>query len=549
MLKKIRPPSNNVKLGLMFMMAVVALSFASPVVAGGLEQIGKDFATQATAIGQALLPKATKVFGALFMIQWFLKHWKSAFTGEIPTMLAKSVGAILWGSFCLWILASPFDPINTIFNFFASATGSGFTINPDDIFDQGVNTTHNMLGTFAQGIGITQDSDTLDKIGALAKNFLPAMIIAFCAILTFLCFVFMAVAALMVKAELAMVLACAPITFMFMGLDATRETGVAPLKSALALGYRALIIGVIAGVGTGLAPKWAADFVNVSADNFDPLWTATGGAIVLVALTFQAGRIAAALASGSAALTGTDGLMGAMQAANTAANITGAMAGMTKAMTGLTKMLGSASATGAGAAAGLLGGAAAEGLAGMRGGHMNNASSMSAMNSPAAHKMASDILSGMNETKGWAPGTDASSGGGGAGADSQPSPNNSGNNAEPRADVTRDGRPAAPQLPEAATASAASTASADSNSGSNTQMGNGSSAGIGENNSPSSADSNSDTKPSGNTDNYQKKKKKGIGDHLSDSAEKLQNFSHHQTEAGDQAQVAVSINAHQSGSE
>lgn len=545
---KIRPPSSNVKLGLMFMMAVVALSFAAPVFAGGLEQIGKDFETQATAIGQALLPKATKIFGALFMIQWFLKHWKSAFTGEIPTMLAKSVGAILWGSFCLWILASPFDPINAIFNFFASASGSGFTINPDDIFDQGINTTHNMLGTFAQGIGITQDSDTLDKIGALAKNFLPAMIIAFCAILTFLCFVFMAVAALMVKAELAMVLACAPITFMFMGLDATRETGVAPLKSALALGYRALIIGVIAGVGTGLAPKWAADFVNVSTDNFDPLWTATGGAIVLVALTFQAGRIAAALASGSAALTGTDGLMGAMQAANTAANITGAMAGMTNAMTQLTKLLGGAGAKGAGAAANFLGGAAAEGMAAMRGGQMNNASSLSAMNSPAAHKMASDILSGMSETKGGGAGTDVAAGGFTTGADAQTAPNSSGSNAGQRADLTRDGRPAAPQLPEAATASAASFTSSVADSGSNSQMGNGSSAAIGGNDPSSSSGNGSGSQQGGNNADDQKKKP-GIRDHLSTSAEKLQNFSHHQADAGDQAQVAVSINAHQSGSE
>ncbi len=505
-------------LGFFMMMAAVEPAFAA------LTDIQNNFTSQATSISNSLANYGIKVFSALILLQWWMDNWKMAFSGEFGNMLAKTTGSLIWVGFVGYMLRTYPDWINSIFNYFAEA--SPINLDPDYILMAGVTLAKNMNeAVISQGLG------------DLLRNLLPSIQLALCSMVVILCFAIAALSVLMVKIELAMVMAVAPVVVGLMGFKPLRDTGIAPFKSAMSLGIRALILGVICGVMQSSAEGWANDLQHMD-KQFTQAFVIGASSLVFVGMVFMAGKIAAAIASGSAALDGSAGLMGALHTANTAGALAGAMGGLAGGMANLAKSMGEMSKNLAGGMGKAAGGAMGAMGDMMRGNGMKNASGASAMNSPAAHQMANDILGGMKDTPqgGGSDGGGFDAGQGGAtGGSTQPSAGG-----EPsRYDQTADGRPASPTIPEAAQAAQSapeSTAQASQNSG------NGSTASIGGTENTQQAGA-----PQQQLDAMQKQlqqmsegKKKTTGDHAKD-------FLEQQAKSGDGHMVQAQVNAHVGG--
>lgn len=480
-----------------FLMAALALLVTSGSAWAGIDSIADDLTSRALNISSSTLSGAIKLFSALIMLQWFMSHWKTIFNGDALSILAKVTGSLLWVIFCSFLFSNPAGWVQSIYDWFAHF--SPITLSADLIMNVGIRLTKNIFAALGEN-GLT---DMLLNIG-------PALMIVFCAIVVFLTFVYLAISIVMVKIELAMVITVTPVSFALLGLNATRDTGIAPLKSAMSLGIRALILGVIATLIESSAVSWMTDFAKIAQDNLDPIYAAAGGSLVFIALVFNAGKIASAIASGSASFSGNEGVAAAMQVANTAAMGTAAMASAAKAMTDVGAKLGNVVGSKAGSAMESMGDR-------FRGNNMKNAGA-SAFNDPASQQMASDILSGMSDTSQGESGS----------AGSQSSPDG-----EPaRYDQTASGRPAAPVMPESVQA-AKSTEAAPSAS----PMGNGSTASIGGAEQATTSTQNQ---------NNNQKEKPSAWDHLKDAAGHSKRTVEEGLQ-GDSASVSVSVNAHAGG--
>ena len=138
-------------------------------------------------------------------------------------------------------------------------------------------------------------------------------------LLILLSFFLIALATAIATLEFYLILAAAPIAFAMGGLDALKQSSIAPLQTMLSIGYRLIILGVIVGVMNGQLMTWHTSFKAVTASNMTPIWVVVFGCMLGAVAAFSAGKIAGALASGQSNISGNEAMFAGLQMMQTIA--------------------------------------------------------------------------------------------------------------------------------------------------------------------------------------------------------------------------------------
>jgi type IV secretion system protein TrbL len=292
-------------------------------------------ATTASAIVQDAITLSTKlIFDELsktafkmltifMMLQWFITHFKSLMSGdEIQTVLGKTAMAVAWGSVVYYLMDNGVDWLRQISEFFygsaESVAGAGFS--PGYVMEFGLTITANLLNAVSDAQGI---------LGSL--NPLPSIMTGFCSFAILIITGLIAFKVFMLLAETSIVIALAPMSFAFLGLNAMKEQGLVPFKYLVSMAYRAMIYAaVIAAMGT-LGGHIVAVLKTLptlhDTDIWTPIFSIVLGYGMLGALAMRADSIAAMLASGSSQMSTGDASAVAVSAAAAGGAIGGAVLG------------------------------------------------------------------------------------------------------------------------------------------------------------------------------------------------------------------------------
>lgn len=276
-----------------------------------------------TAIFNELTATAFKLLAIFMMIQWFVTNFKSLMSGaEIPTILGKTFGFLAWGGVVYYLMDHGVGWLNQISRFFYSSAEAvaGAPFSPGYVMEFGLTITANLLNAV---------SDTQGVLGSL--NPLPSIMTGFCAFIVLLITGLIAFKIFMLLAETSIVIALAPMSFAFLGLNALKEQGLVPFKYLISMAYRAMIYAaIIAAMGTLQAHIAAVLKVLptlVDADIWTPIFAIVLGYGLLGALAMRADSIAAMLASGSSQMTTGDASAVAVSAAAAGGAVGGAVLG------------------------------------------------------------------------------------------------------------------------------------------------------------------------------------------------------------------------------
>ena len=168
-----------------------------------------------------------------------------------------------------------------------------------------------------------------------------AMVLVYVLILVFSIGMYMAIKVFMLTLELGLVVMLSPLSFSFLGLNALKDQGIAPLKSLISLVYRIILLGIIYAAFGEVISVAGKQLNDISW--FNPLQYATGINIIfsmicafpmLAYLVYKSDSIAASLAGGSSSMGPGDvasaAAMGAAAGAAAASGGVSAMGAATK---------------------------------------------------------------------------------------------------------------------------------------------------------------------------------------------------------------------------
>lgn len=294
--------------------------------------------TAMAGIATSLQKIGIKLFFALTMLQLVITGYGQVASGELDIGMAKWGKALIWTSFCLWLMtndtASNFIG-NTVQYFLSHAIGwatnqQGVNFDVNSIIQVGIDSMGNVIQAAKTSASASADSNP-SFLSALIHPqqtalsvVLGSLLLGLIVIIVLVTCGYVALKVFMVKIEAALVLAIMPLSLSFLGLSAMRDQGFAPFKSMLALIYRIVILGMIVG---GMAKIGAA--VNNYANNTsgtNPLYillVAVFGFVIMAFLAHKSDQIASSLASGSANL-GSGDAIGTAAAAAAAAGVVAA---------------------------------------------------------------------------------------------------------------------------------------------------------------------------------------------------------------------------------
>lgn len=326
-------------------------AFAAPP--SSLPTVVQTLETTSKSINASMTVLAVKTLSAALLLQWLFTHSKQLLSGDMSATLAKTVLAITWGGAAFWAMGNQTILSDMFKGYLTLTTGfSGINFDAAAIWHNGVKLQDNMVAAFNAGTG----ADSL--IGAI-KNFGPVLVLTVACLCILIAYGVIAFSVLMATAEFWLMFAVVPIAIGMIGLNAFRDQGMAPLKGVISLGMRILILGLIVKI-LGEVQQIATDsFLNLPTDDpMETVWYALGGVFACAMMAINAGKIAAAIASGSSSFSGADAISGGLQMANVAAPV---VAPAAAAVTTAGKaVLGVATGAAAGAAAGAaMGGATA----------------------------------------------------------------------------------------------------------------------------------------------------------------------------------------------
>lgn len=169
------------------------------------------------------------------------------------------------------------------------------------------------------------------------------------------CYFMVMVSIMVAQAEFWMIFTVTPLMLALIPLAAFRDQGMAPVKGLISIGIRIIVLSVILAVLLKMGNSFATalnenpNLMNEGGVLQGPIIMYLLGMIFPAAMVFSAGKLAAAIASGSASFSGAD----AVRAATTGAAVT---AGALGAGAAAGKIAGGALGTAAGMAASALGG-------------------------------------------------------------------------------------------------------------------------------------------------------------------------------------------------
>jgi len=280
-----------------------ATSFAvamDATTAAGIVQDALNISTK--AIFNELTATAFKMLAIFMMMQWFITNFKNLMSGaEIKVIFAKVIAIIAWGGVVYYVMDHGVGWLTQISQFFyeRASVVSGTSFSPGYVMEYGLTITANLLNAVGAAQGI---------LGSL--NPLPSIFTGFCSFVILLITGLIAFKIFMLLAETSIVIALAPMSFAFLGLNALREQGLVPFKYLISMMYRAMIYAaVIAAMG-----KLGTHIVSVlkmlptlpGADIWTPIFSIVLGYGMLGALAMRADSIAAMLSSGTSQMSTGD---------------------------------------------------------------------------------------------------------------------------------------------------------------------------------------------------------------------------------------------------
>jgi type IV secretion system protein TrbL len=291
---------------------------------GAVALLNTTMQTAVTSTISTITSTATAWLSLFVLFQFILTQIGCLKSGtDLQAVLGKVAGSLLWFSFCFWIITNGpalLQAIGSTATNLASAV-AGTSWDPGHIADVGCDLAGNVeTSIFNAAHGMT---DTL--IAASVCIIVAPVILLTTALIAFRVFI--------IAIETQLIIMISPLSFSFLGLNALKDQGIAPLKSMIALLYRTVIMGIVvkcmfvmgAAIHTAtenLPNAFAAANATPGTGIYGNMFAAALGFSMLAFIAFKSDSIAANLSSGSASLGTGDAAQAA--AAGAAAAFVGA---------------------------------------------------------------------------------------------------------------------------------------------------------------------------------------------------------------------------------
>ena len=293
---------NNIKC--ILMLALLFFSYSANAI--DIEQVIKTSLMPAADILTAKAVGWLSIFiGAQFV---FTNIGVIKSGGDIDSIWPKFLGSVLWGGFCYYLLMNGPGYIDSVGNQFLNLFGVSLP-NKGAI----------LAGTLTPGVLLLGAGVFVGGIGAVGSVVGGQILTGLAFLIISMGFYFI-IKLFMLKLELLIVVILSPLSFSFLGLNALKDQGIAPLKSLISLIYRIAIITLVlaafsqmSGILTSTISDGSSKLMSISnlADALNPLGNAYGvvdlisdisavlfGYVVLTYLLYKSDSIAASLAGG-----------------------------------------------------------------------------------------------------------------------------------------------------------------------------------------------------------------------------------------------------------
>lgn len=293
--------------------------------------ISKMAAASATLSSTALV-----ALGGFATLQLFIKNFGLLKSGaDIESVIAKFAASVIWIGVCIYIILKGPEFISGVGNQFFSIPG--LSLPTVGTIMSNTAKTAGVIGALAVPIGVASNTLGMFMVYLLLGTIGIGCLFAF--------------KIFMLQLELGLVVMLSPLSFSFLGLDALKDQGIAPLKSLISLIYRTILIGVILSAFTVIDDSVKAVFSSLSMASIvdgvgavmDTLVSALGAYLLLAYLLYKSDSIAASLASGSTSMGTADvaqaAALGAAAGAATAAGGAATTEGATKAASSVSDLM------------------------------------------------------------------------------------------------------------------------------------------------------------------------------------------------------------------
>lgn len=290
---------------LLFLLVTLSLNAS----ATGFVEVDKLIAASFKSTASILMSTALKwlvLFAGLQFVVTNIGLLKSG--ADIEAVFGKLMGSILWIGFCFYLINNAPDFIDKVGHQFVGLVGVDLP-DKSTIF----------LLTIAPGLALLIGAVAVGGMGAVG-SVVGGQIIMMLAFMLIGAGFYLVIKLFMITLEILIVVTLSPLSFAFLGLNALKDQGIAPLKSLISLGYRIILMTVVLGgfanlsvfnnvVSVGLhkltSPSNLAQMVIPFADAYgvgdfvgDVVY-GLFGYVVLIYLLFKSDSIAASLAGGS----------------------------------------------------------------------------------------------------------------------------------------------------------------------------------------------------------------------------------------------------------
>lgn len=306
-------------LAVMLLLGASTAAFADvPTDSKLVEIIGLSMQRVATDI----LPLAIRWLALFMLIQFTVTNLVQLSRGaDLSAIWGKFLGSLLWFGFCWYAMTEGPDFLKNVGTEFFAKFAPDLP-SPTSIFVASTGTATGLL-VLAAAVGVASD---------VVAQFLLYMMFAVLGI-----GLFFGTKLILLQLELGLIVMMAPFNFAFLGLNATKDQGIAPFKSLMSFMFKVVIFGILYGAFAYVSNS-VSQLVSKQASLADPLAIMTTGwsafetliaglvsYVVLFVLLIKSDSIAASLSSGTTNL-GADSAVGAMMAAGAGGAVVNSLA-------------------------------------------------------------------------------------------------------------------------------------------------------------------------------------------------------------------------------
>lgn len=283
-----------------------------------IETAMANFQQAGASINSKLIVAGTRTACVAVLIQWILTYSKEIFTGEISNTLAKGFGILTWFGASMALLKFPDVLSNAYFAYLklagnlAGLSTTDFT--PGTVIDQGATVLSALWSGALKMVG--------NHAWEIGQNIIIASVMIVVSVIIMASYFMIALGLFVANLEFWMMFAVAPLAFGLIPLSAFRDQGFAPIKGAMSLGLRLLILGIVVAVAKQLTETAINNLANLKQEDGQVLlavyYSYLAGIFGCAVMAISAGKIASSIASGSANFSGSDAIKAGMAIAATA---------------------------------------------------------------------------------------------------------------------------------------------------------------------------------------------------------------------------------------